>query len=229
VIEPLRRQIADAFRQEESMRETPAGLRDEVVGAVMDRSARAPGTPRLLVLVAVLLAGAVIATLVGLRHLPSQSAPAATPTPHTIVSPTSNPSVVATPPPVQFTTARLASAVPGQLRGQIVVVLTETSLAPGQTVSYHITGQIDLVYDCGSGGPGGPSYPIRGPVDFTATRTADAQGTVSASIAIPPPAGAPGCTPPTRSPVVTGNWLNFVVEDTTSGVSRSAGGLDVAT
>ena len=63
----------------------------------------------------------------------------------------------------------------------------------------------------------------------TATRTADAQGTVSASIAIPPPAGAPGCTPPTRSPVVTGNWLNFVVEDTTSGVSRSAGGLDVAT
>jgi len=228
VIEPLRAQIADAFRQEESMRETSAGLRDEVVGAVMDRSARAPGTPRLLVLVTVLLAGAVIATLVGLRHLTSQSTPAAPPTPDTIVSTTSNPSVVATPPPVQFTTAHLASAV-GQLRGQIVVVLTETGLTPGQTVSYHITGQIDLVYDCGSGGPGGPSHPIRGPVDFTATRTADAQGTVSASIAIPPPVGAPGCTPPTRSPVVTGNWLNFVVEDTTAGVSKSAGGLDVAT
>ena len=229
MIEPLRGQIADAFRQEESMRETPVGLRDEVVGTVMDRSARAPGTPRLLVLVAVLLAGAVIATLVGLRHLPSRSTPAATPTPSTIASPTSTPSAVATPAPVQFTTAHLASAVPGQLHGQIVVVLTETGLTPGQTVSYHITGQIDLVYDCGFGGPGGPSYPIRGPVDFTATRTADAQGTVSASIAIPPPAGAPRCTPPTRSPVVTGNWLDFVAEDTTSGVSKSAGGLDVAT
>jgi hypothetical protein len=229
VNQPLRRQIADAFRQEESMRAVPAGLRDEVVGAVMERSARTPGTPRLLVLAAVLLAAAVVATLVGLRRLPGQATPAATPTTHTIVSPTFAPSAAPTSPPVQFTTAQLASAVPGQLRGQVVVVLTETGLMPGQSVSYHVTGQVDLVYDCGSGGPGGPSYPIRGPVDFTATRTADSQGVVSANIAVPPPAGVPACTPPGHPAVVTGDWLDFVVEDTTSGVRKSAGGLDVAT
>jgi len=134
---------------------------------------------------------------------------------------------VTTPTPIQFTTAHLTGGVPG--RGRATVVFTETGLTPGQSVSYRITGQVDLLYDCGSGGPGGPSYPLRGPVDFTATRTADAQGTVAATIAVPPPASEPACTPPTHPATVTGDWSNFVVEDTTSSIRQSAGGLDVAT
>jgi hypothetical protein len=113
--------------------------------------------------------------------------------------------------------------------GRAAVVFTETGLAPGQPVSYHITGQLDVLYDCGFGGPNGPAYPVRGPVDFTATRTADAQGTVATTIAVPPPANAPACTPPTRPATVTGDWTNFVIEDTTTGTSKSAGGVDVAT
>ena len=222
--EPLRRQIADAFRQDESAYEVPRGLRDEVVGAVVDRRSRPPAAPRALVLVAVLLAGAVIATLVGLRHLPWHSTPAATPS---AAPPALSPSAVPTPTPVQFTTAHMTGGVPG--RGQAVVVFVETGLTPGQAVSYHITGQLDLLYDCSSSGHVGPSYPIRGPVDFTATRTADAQGTVAATIAVPPPASEPACTPPTRPATVTGNWDNFVVEDTTSGIRESAGNLGVAT
>lgn len=74
----------------------------------------------------------------------------------------------------------------------------DAGLTSGQSVSYHITGQVDLLYDCGSGGPGGPSYPVRGPVDFSATRAANAEGTVAATIAVPPPANAPTCTPSTQ-------------------------------
>jgi hypothetical protein len=227
--DPLRRQIAEAFRQEESAHEVPPGLRDEVVGAAADRRSRTPGAPRLLALVAVLLAGAVIATLVGLRHLSGQSTPAANPTavPSAASTPTPSPSAASTGPPVQFTTAHLTGGVPA--RGQVAVAFTETGLSPGQSVSYRVTGQLDLLYDCGFGGPGGPSYPVRGPVDFTVTRTADAQGTVAATISIPPQAGAPACTPPTRPATVTGDWTNFVVEDTTSGIREPAGSLNVAT
>jgi hypothetical protein len=217
--DPLGRLIADAFRQEESAYDVPPGLRDEVVGAVTDRRFRTPGAPRLLALVAVLLAGAVVATLVGLRHVPRQAMPAATTTPI--------PSAVPTATPVQFTAAHLTGGAPG--RGQAGVVFTETGLIPGQSVSYHITGQLDLLYDCSSGGPGGPSYLVRGPVDFTATRTADAQGTVEATITIPPPVSAPPCTPPTHRTTVTGDWSNFVVEDTASGIRKSAGSLNMAT
>jgi len=225
--EPLRRQIADAFRLEESTYEVPTGLRDEVVGAVVDGLSRRRGAPRLRSLVAFLLAAAVIATLVGLRHLPGRSAPAATPTAASSAAPTPSPSAVPTSPPVQFTTAHLTGGGPG--RGQAAVVFSETGLAPGQSVSYRITGQLDLLYDCSSAGAGGPSYPVRGPVDFTATEAADAHGTVAATIAIPPPSSAPACTPASRQPTVTGDWSNFVVEDTTSGTRKSAGGLNVAT
>jgi len=219
--EPLRRQIADAFRREESTYDVPSGLRDEVIGAVLDRTPGAPGAPRLLALVAVLLAGAVIATLIGLRHVPGHSTPAATPS--AASTPPPSPSAVPSSPPVQFTTAYLTGATPG--RGQAEVVFTETGLTPGESVTYHISGQLDLLYDCGSGGRGGPSYPVRGPVDFTVTRMADAEGTVAATVTIPPLAGSPTCTPAT----VTGDWTNFVVEDTTSGTRKSAGGLNVAT
>ena len=220
------RQIADAFKQDESRRPAPAGLREEVVGMVMDRSARAPGAPRLLVLAAVLLAGAVIATLVGLHQLRDQPTPAGPPPDHAIPSPTLAPSAT---PTTRFTTVYVTNAGPGQQPGQALVALTETGLQPGQTISYRITGDVDLLYSCGSGGSGGPTYPVRGPVEFTASRTADGQGTVSTTIAIPPLANLPACPSPAHWTTVTGDWRSFVVEDTTSGVRVSAGGLNVST
>lgn len=107
-------------------------------------------------------------------------------------------------------------------------MFTETGLQPDQTISYRVTGTARLLYDCGRGGPGGPSYPIAGPVDFTFTITADARGTVSGQPVIPAPAPWPGCAGG-RQPVVTGDYTNFVIQDTTSGVSATAGGLDIAT
>ena len=223
--ESQHRRIADAFRHDESLREAPAGLRDEVVAAVMERSARPAGPPRYLALVAVVLAATLIVTMIGLLRMRDRSTPAGPPPTRVTASPAPTPPATPTAPPVRFTDAHVESARTGQLRGQARVVFTETGLPPGQAISYHITGAVDLLYDCGRGGPSGPAYPVREPVDFTATRTADTEGTVSATIAIPPPAGVPACP----SPVVTGDWLNFVVEDTTSGIRAPAGGLNVAT
>jgi hypothetical protein len=178
------------------------------------------------VLAAVLLAGAVIATLIGLHQLRDRPMPAGPPPNRVVASPTPAPSAA---PTAEFAAAYVTNAGPGQPRGQAVVVLTETGLRPGQAISYRITGDVDLLYDCGSGGIGSPTYPVHGPVDFTATRTADVQGTVSATIAIPAPANLPACPSPAHWTAVTGDWRSFVVEDTTSGVRVSAGGLNVST
>jgi hypothetical protein len=219
----LRSRIADAFRQEESMYQVPPELREEILGAVVDRRPGGQAAPRLLAVAALLLAAVTVVTLIGLRRLAGAPAPAVTP--HQVVSPVPSASPS---PTAQFTVARLASAAPGRPLNGIAVVFTETGLDPNQTVTYRITGDVDLVYDCGSGGPGGPAYPVRGSVDVTVTRTADAQGEVTSTIAIPPAVAVPACSPPTRQYVITGNYTNFVVSDETSGVAKSAGGTNVA-
>lgn len=219
--EPMRDRIADAFWREESRYTVPAGLRRDVVRSVMDRRAAGAGPAPLLAIVSVLLAAAVIVTLIGLQHLPSEPLPGTTSgTPSPSPSPTPSPT-----PSMRFTEARVASPVFGQLHG-MSVIFTETGLQPGQSVAYRVTGRVDLFYDCG---PGGPSAPVAGPVDFSFTRPADASGTVTATVAIPPPSAVPACAPATRQPVVTGDWRDFVVEDTAAGVRVEAGGDSVAT
>lgn len=228
--ERLRIQIAEAFRQEEASHPVPPGLRDDVVTEVVDRRQHdREGNPRLLMAVAILVALGLIATLVGLRRMQPGSVPAAKPPPPAVVSPAPSPSQTPTPTPTArttagFTEATLTSRGPGT---PVMVAFTETQLEPGQSIWYHVTGEAALIYRCSSGVP--QVLEAQGPVDFRANLAADGQGNVTAMIPMQPPAPSQHCSSPGSPSFVSADWRNFVVEDTTNGIRKSAGGLNIST
>jgi hypothetical protein len=176
-----------------------------VVAAVIERRhGDRESVPWPLAAVAIVIALGLIAILVGLRRPPGWPLPAANS-------------------PIRFTEAMVKRTGPGDPT-QVLLTFKETGLQPGQSVSYHITGQARITYGCYSGSTHtAVGFQAQGPVDVAVTKVADGQGSVTASIPLPPPALS--CYSPDRPSFVGANWNNFLVEDTSNGVRQPARGL----
>lgn len=105
------------------------------------------------------------------------------------------------------------------------VSFTEVGLGSTQAIDYEVSASATAVYVCVNGGghnpPAGNKITIRGPVESTATFTADRHGVIRESIVLHPPGpGSFSCPQGQRLVLASIRYVDDPITDLTNGISE---------
>ena len=122
-----------------------------------------------------------------------------------------------------------ASASGPDNNGNLTVNFKESGLGDNVSITYTATADGTAVYACINGGGNHPKAAnketVSGPVSATGTFSSGKNGTISQSLALPPPGpGNFACPPGQRLVLASDSFTNVAITDTTNSVTQSIPG-----